>query len=299
MRVVPAQDLRRGPTRVVRPRTSTPAVTLVVPTLNEERNLPWVLARVPDEVSEIIVVDGRSTDATVDVALAADDRVRVVLERRRGKGAALLAGFAAAHGDVIVAIDADGSMDPAELPLFVSALVRGYDFVKGSRVAVGGDSEDFSVIRRIGSGVLTFVANRMYGLRWSDMCYGYFAFWADVLPTIGIEHDQLTTRAVGEALAAEGGRPRRFGVLHAEQWELPYGDGFEIEAALFLRCARAQKLIAEVPSVELPRQSGVSNLHPVQDGWRVLTAILRERGRRRRPLPVPIGRGDVLARTVA
>jgi glycosyltransferase involved in cell wall biosynthesis len=254
-------------------RSADPTVSVVIPTLNEAGNITPVIQGLPGCVTEIIVVDGRSTDDTVQVALQADPRVRVVMERRRGKGVAMLSGFASARADVIVAIDADGSMDPGEVGLFQVTLALGYDLVKGSREAVGGGSDDFSLIRRIGNGALTRLANRLHGTRWSDMCYGYFGFWRDVLPAIDLRWTELTSRALAQDLRAEG-------AATAGADRLPYGNGFEIETVLFLRAARASLSIAEVPSREYPRNVGDSNLRTVRDGTRVLAAIARERTRR-------------------
>lgn len=257
-------------------RSAAPTVGVVMPTLNEVDNLVPVIQGLPSCVTEIIVVDGRSTDDTVQVALDADPRVRVILERRRGKGAAMLTGFASVTTDVIVAIDADGSMDPGEVSLFQSTLARGYDLVKGSRAAVGGSSEDFSRSRRLGNAALTRLANTLHGTHWSDMCYGYFAFWRDVLPTLDLCPTSLTARAVAEQIKLEGtpaaDAPAGDGLV--------YGDGFEIETVLFLRAARTGLRIAEVPSCEAPRHMGTSNLRTVRDGTRVLAAIARERTRR-------------------
>ena len=249
-------------------RTRNPTLTAVVPTLNEALNVSPVLRGLPACVAEIIVVDGRSHDGTPEISLAADPRVRVVLERRRGKGAAMLAGFAAARGDAIVALDADGSMDPAEVACFHALLAQGYDLVKGSREAVGGGSTDFSPLRRAGNASLTRLANLTHRTRWSDMCYGYFAFWRDALPAMGMPRASLTTRDMASELLSEGSPGR-----------LIYGHGFEIETALFLRAARAGLSIAEVPSREQPRTTGESNLRTFRDGLRVLCAIARERVR--------------------
>ena len=97
----------------------------MVPTLNEAANIPHVFGRVSDGPIEVILIDGRASDDTVAVAKAIRPDVRVVLEKRPGKGAALAAGFAAATGDIIVMLDADGSADPAEIPRFVKGAARG------------------------------------------------------------------------------------------------------------------------------------------------------------------------------
>jgi glycosyltransferase involved in cell wall biosynthesis len=219
-----------------------PRVSVVLPTLNEAANLSHVMPRIPDWVHEVILVDGRSTDGTVDVARRLRPDVRVVLETRHGKGAALRAGFAGASGDIIVAIDADGSMNPEEMILLVSALLTGADFAKGSRFIEGGGSTDLSMIRALGNWALTSSVRLLYGCRFSDLCYGYMAFWRRALPLL-------------ESAS----------------------DGFEIETMLCVRALTNRLKIAEIPSHEAERIHGVSHLRAIPDGWRVLKTILSER----------------------
>jgi glycosyltransferase involved in cell wall biosynthesis len=222
-------------------RLSIPKVSVVIPTLNEATNLPYVLPKVPDWVHEIVIVDGRSTDGTVEVAKRLRPDARIVMERRRGKGAALHAGFSQATGDVIVILDADGSMNPEEMILLVGALMAGADFVKGSRFIEGGGSSDLSMFRTLGNWALTTVVRYFYGCRFSDLCYGYLAFWSRSLPLLDSECD-----------------------------------GFEIEAKLCVRALLNRLKVTEVASWEAKRVNGESNLHAVPDGWRVLKTILGE-----------------------
>src|SRR5487761_1604461 len=115
--------------------TSWPRVSVVIPTLNEARNLPHVFAGMPEDVHEVIVVDGHSVDGTVAVVKELWPAVRIVTQTRKGKGNALACGFAVATGDIIAMVDADGSADAGEIPRFVKALADGADFAKGSRFA--------------------------------------------------------------------------------------------------------------------------------------------------------------------
>lgn len=216
--------------------------SIIIPTLNEADNLPLVLPRVPDWIHELILVDGCSTDDTVEVARRLRPDARIVFERRRGKGAALRAGFGAATGDIIVMLDADGSMDPQEAILYLGALLAGADFVKGSRFVQGGGTDDMSPIRMTGNWLLTQSVRLLYGGSFSDLCYGYMGFWR-----------------------------RHLSVLN------PDSDGFEIETLLSVRALCSGLKIFEVPSFEASRVHGVSNLRTLPDGWRVLKTILRER----------------------
>ena len=244
-----------------------PRVSVVIPTLNEARNLPHVFARLPADLHEVIVVDGHSVDGTLAVARSLRPDVRVVLQTRKGKGNALACGFAAADGDVIAMIDADGSADPGEIPRFVQALTAGSDFAKGTRYARGGGSSDLTRIRSLGNRVLSALVNLRYRTRYSDLCYGYNVFWRHVLPVLDLDASS-PPRADGAPL---------------------WGDGFEVETLINIRIARARLTVTEVPSFEHPRIHGLSNLNAVGDGLRVLRTILSEGRRSRRRLARPAG----------
>lgn len=217
-------------------------VSAVIPTLNEERNIGWVIGRIPPQVDEIVLVDGHSTDRTVEVARAVRPDVVVVAQRGRGKGDALCTGFRHVTGDYVVVLDADGSMDPLEIDYYITALDEGYDFAKGSRFLRGGGSLDLTRLRTFGNRLLLSTVNQMWRVGFTDLCYGFFAFRRDRLPELA-----------------------------------PAATGFEIEAELIAHALTARLRIAEVPSVELPRQYGVSHLHTWRDGNRVLRTVLRER----------------------
>ena len=164
-----------------------PKVSVVIPTLNEARNLPCVFSRLPTGLHEVIVVDGHSVDDTLAAARRLRPEVRIIAQNRRGKGNALACGFAAATGDIIVMVDADGSADPAEIPRFVRTLLEGADYAKGSRFADGGGSSDITRLRRDGNWVLNALVNLLCRTRYSDLCYGYNALWRRHVPVLGLE----------------------------------------------------------------------------------------------------------------
>src|SRR5436305_251973 len=147
------------------------SVSVVIPALNEADCIGWVLERVPGWVSEVVLVDGRSTDATEVVARNLLTDLVVVHQPVPGKGAALRAGFAAASGEIIVMLDADGSTNPAELGRFVKALHGGAGFVKGSRHLPEGGSADLTLLRSVGNRALVRLTNLFHGSKFTDLCY--------------------------------------------------------------------------------------------------------------------------------
>ena len=239
-------------------RRSEPTVSVVIPAKNEARNLPYVFAGLPSELHEVILVDGDSTDDTIKVAKKLRPDILVISQTRRGKGNALACGFAAATGDFIVMLDADGSTDPAEIPRFVDALKEGADFAKGSRFMPGAGSSDISRLRQTGNFWLNKVVNILYGTRYTDLCYGFNAFRRECLNVLGLE-----------AAEVEG----------ADETTMLWGDGFEVETLINVRIAKAGLRVAEVPSFERSRYHGASNLNAFSDGIRVLRTIHAERRR--------------------
>jgi glycosyltransferase involved in cell wall biosynthesis len=237
-------------------QTIAPKVSVVVPALNEARNIPHVFSGIPDDIHEVILVDGNSVDDTVAIAQKVRPDVRIVSQTRKGKGNALACGFNAATGDIIAMLDADGSADAGEIPLFVEALLHGADFAKGTRFASGGGSADITHLRRLGNHLLSWLFNQRYRTDYSDLCYGYNVFWRRHIVTLGLD----TTSPAP---------PDSDGRL--------WGDGFEIETLIHIRVAQAGLIVAEVPSYEHSRIFGVSNLSTWGDGLRVLKTIVAER----------------------
>lgn len=236
------QHARTSPATLLPGYYLVPSVSVVVIALNEERNLPYVLPRIPRWVQEIILVDGHSTDRTVAVASQLSEGIRIVVQEGSGKGAAIRSGLVAATSDIVVLLDADGSTDPAEIPAFVGALVAGADFAKGSRFVQGGGTADMTLIRWLGHRFFVSLANLLFGTRFSDITYGYNAIWRRHIPFLALEID-----------------------------------GWANESISVIRVAHHGLRVTEVASFEHRRIAGESKLVAFPAGWVILKAMLNER----------------------
>lgn len=216
-------------------------VSVVVPTLNEAANLPHVLPRIPHSVKEVLLIDGHSSDNTVAVALKSHPKVRVIYQKGKGKGDALRCGFSQASGDVILTLDADGSMRPEEMPRFLEAVANGYDFAKGTRFKGDGGSSDMPRHRVFGNWVFARLTNLLHRSRYTDVTYGYNAFWKSCLEKVRLR-----------------------------------SDGFDIETETAIRFKKAGLKVIEVPSYEDARFGGKANLRSLRDGWLIFKVIVRE-----------------------
>lgn len=241
---------RRRPRDIRRPKD--PRVSVVVPAKNEAPNIREILPYLKDYY-EVIVVVSADDHESAEAARQALPTAKVVFQTRKGKGNAMACGFAEVTGDAIVMFDIDGSADPHEIPRFIKALTDGADLAKGSRFCRGGGSDDITVLRTSGNFGLNLLASVLTHRRFSDLCYGYNAFWADQLYMLDLPP------------------------IEVDDAEMVRGDGFEIEALIIGRFALSSAAITEVPSFEHGRYHGHTNLNTFRDGFRVLRTILQDR----------------------
>jgi glycosyltransferase involved in cell wall biosynthesis len=220
-------------------------VSIVIPTLNEEKNLKILLKEIKKffkkrkEFSyEIIVVDGYSQDGTVDVAKRFGCKV---LYDNIGKGSALDKGVRESKGDVIITIDADLSHRPIEIGLMIEGIRCGYDIVMGSRFLMGGGTEDMPWYRKLGNKFFVFLINLIWKAKYTDLCYGYRAFRKGVW-------ERLNLRS----------------------------KGFGIETEISIRAVKKKMKVLEIPSFEKKRKFGEGKLKTLKDGFQILKTILSE-----------------------
>lgn len=227
-------------------RIKNPCVTVIIPTLNEEKNIAGVIHELKHlGFSNLLIIDGNSQDRTVTIAKKLG--VKVIHQNGQGKGSALRQAFSHnrhnGNYDVVVIMDADGSMNPKEIFSFIEALKERVDLVKASRFVLQGYSDDMSLVRRIGNTLFVLLVNSFWSANYTDLCYGFAAF----------------SRGAIEKLYP-----------HLES------TNFEIETEMFIKAKKLDLKVVEVPSVELRRKNGKSNLNAVKDGFRILKTIVRE-----------------------
>ena len=218
-----------------------PYVSVVIPTLNEEKNIGAAIKGVKNVLDgtsyEIIIVDGNSQDRTVQIARSLGAKI---MFDEIGKGSALIKGMGAAKGDVIISMDADLSHRPNELKLLIAGIEAGYDICMGSRFLTGGGSDDMPLIRRLGNKFFLIMVNVFFGSSYSDLCYGYRSF----------SHDTVRKLHLNET-------------------------GFGIETEINIKSTKLGLRAVEVPSYEKRRVSGEGKLNTFRDGWSILKVIIR------------------------
>ena len=218
-----------------------PPITAVVCTLNEAPNLIHVLPRIPSYIDEVLLVDGHSTDGTVETARSLKPDIRVLYQEGRGKGEAMRYGVEQAAGDIVVMLDADGETDPQDMPKFIEPLIQGSDWTKGSRFTTGWKHKRLH--RLLGNFVIANTCNVLYGTRFSDLCSGYNAFWKTVLDRAYLWSD----------------------------------DGWNYEPLMIARVLRAGLKVVEVPQTFSGRAGEESKLGSWGQGITSMRVLIKER----------------------
>ncbi len=218
-------------------------ISVVIPTLNEEGNIGEAIKEVKKELEkygyryEIIVVDGHSTDKTVEIAKSLGAKI---LYDSVGKGSALRKGMEKAKGDIIISMDADLSNKPNELRLLISGIEIGYDICMGSRFIVGGGTEDMPLFRKFGNKIFVMLVNLFFRTNYTDLCYGYRGFRKGIINKLGLKEDK-----------------------------------FGIETEISIKAAKLGLKVLEVPSFEKKRGSGEGKLRSFRDGYAILKTIFK------------------------
>lgn len=196
------------------------------------------MADIPkDKVDEVLVADGGSTDGTQELVKKLG--YQIVTQEKKGFGAAIASGISHAKGDVIVVLNADGSMDPKDIPRLLEKIDQGYDLVLSSRYLPGAGSEDDTFIHFIGNKIFTFLCNMLYGVNVSDILYFFLAARKEIFKKI---------------------KPT---CLHA---------GYCVEVPIKARQAGFK--IGEIPSFEKKRTAGKAKVNAFTAGFKIFKTIL-------------------------
>ena len=167
-------------------------VTLLALTLNEIDGVRAILPRIPrDLVSQLLVVDGGSTDGTIE--WVRENGYAIHVQTRPGIRFAYLEALPLVEGDVIVSLSPDGNCDPAVLPRLIEKMRDGYDMVIGSRYLDGAVSEDDDLITAFGNWLFTRTVNLLYGARYSDVMVIYRAFRRSLIYELGLDRESSYT----------------------------------------------------------------------------------------------------------
>lgn len=220
----------------------TKEITIVIPTKNEAATVGEIIEACREHSSDLLLVDGHSTDGTADIARSMG--ARVISDNGRGKGAAIRGTIPHLHRPVTVFIDADGSHDPTDIPKLVTPIFEGRaDHVSASRLT-GGSSELHGgfdeCFRLMGSSFITACINHRFKVRLSESQNGFRAIRTEVLSDLGLQED-ITT----------------------------------IEQEMIMKTLKKGYRMAEVPSHEHPRKAGYSKISVPRVAFRYVYTVIK------------------------
>jgi glycosyltransferase involved in cell wall biosynthesis len=216
-------------------------VTLFIPTKNEVEGMKLIMPRIRKEwVDEILVVDGHSTDGTLEYCR--QHGYRVIQQERPGLGGAYWTCFDHAQGDVIIAFSPDNNSIPELIPKMTEKIREGYDLVIASRYTLGAKSHDDTPITAFGNWMFTRLVNLLYGSHLTDVLVMYRAFRKELVSKLNLTR---TTH--------------------------PY-----FEQEMVIRCIKHGLKIAEIPGDEPKRIGGTPKMRVWYNGPVVLYGILKE-----------------------
>lgn len=228
-------------------------VTLLALTLNEIDGVKAILPRIPrDLIQQLLVVDGGSTDGTIE--WVRDNGYAVHVQTRPGIRYAYLEALPLIEGDVIISLSPDGNCDPAALPRLIDKMREGYDMVIGSRYLDGAVSEDDDIVTAFGNWLFTRTVNLLYGARYSDVMVIYRAFRRSLIYDLGLDRESSYTL------------PERL-----------FRTVISWEPLMSVRAAKYGKRIGEVAAGEPPRIGGQRKLQLFRWGAAYYFQVWKER----------------------
>lgn len=217
-----------------------PKVTLILFSLNEIDGMKAIMPRMnPAWYDQLIIVDGGSTDGTIEYAK--EHGYYIFVQKQKGAGSAFLESMSQSTGDIVIVFSPDGNSIPELIPSVVAKMKEGYDIVIASRYLNGAKSYDDDPVTAFGNWMFTRLINLLYGLKITDSLVMYRAYRRDIVQQLGIDTPTVS-------------------------W------GSQILA----RAARKKMKIGEIPGDEPPRIGGVRKMHPLKNGIAELKMIFGE-----------------------
>lgn len=214
--------------------------SLVIFTLNEIEAATALFARFPfDKVDEAFVIDGKSTDGTIEFFREHD--IPVIIQDKPGHGEAYKLGMEKAAGDLIIFIGCDGNNRPENIPLLIQEIEKGYDLVIASRFGKGSQSFDATPLRKFGNWFFAFIVNIRWGTALTDVFDEFRAIRKDCMQRLNLENSF-----------------------------------FDLELEMVIKAAKHKLRITEVPTIEEERVGGKAKLMTRRDGWMNLKCYFRE-----------------------
>jgi glycosyltransferase involved in cell wall biosynthesis len=208
--------------------------SLIIPAYNEEEAIPKVIAEIPEEIDEIILVDDGSTDKTYEVAKGLGIRV-LRHEKNKGKVAAIKTGIKRARGDIIILTDADYTYPAEYMPVFIKKIEEGCDLVIGSRF-MGGEC-NLPLLNKVGNKFLSIIATYISGVTITDAQSGFRAFRKELLKELDVK-----------------------------------AKGLEFETEMTVKAAKQGYRVLEIP-INYRKRIGRSKLNPLKDGYKMFIAL--------------------------
>lgn len=213
--------------------------SLIIPTLNEIDGVKAIMPRIDKSwCDEIIVVDGGSTDGTIEWLRS--HGYRVLIQEKKGIGHGYRQAQAAATGDILITFSPDGNSVPERIPGLVSAINKGYDLVIVSRYLDGAVSEDDDWLTGFGNRLFTWLINVIFGGSYTDSLVIFRAYRKEILERLNIDSLDMT-----------------------------------YDAQISIRAAKHKLKVFEIPGSEPKRIGGTRKMKPFKTGLGILREILR------------------------
>ena len=224
-------------------------ISILIPCYNEEKGIAKVIDGIPLDTlnrlgyeTEIIVINNNSTDKTAFIAK--EKSVRVVNEKKKGKGFAIKTGFDSISEDseYVVMLDGDNSYSSSEIPRIIEPLVSNFcDVVVGSRLGGKINKGSLKFPNRVANWGYTFLVRQLYRANTTDVLSGYFGWKREVIDKI---------------------KP------HIK------ANGFAVEMEMIIRIVKLGYEIYSVPVTYDPRE-GESKLNPLKDGTQIMLVFVK------------------------